>query len=102
MNRQHKTTVFFDKWIERLSANIQAKIWTYISRLLLGNTSNCQSVGDGIIEIKIDYQKGYRVYFTISKRVIIILLLGGDKKKQSKDIHKAKEIRDALKAREEI
>jgi putative addiction module killer protein len=94
-----KRTRPFRKWIDSLPLNIKEIISTYVNRLKSGNTSNCKSVGDGISEIKIDYQKGYRVYFTISKGVILILLAGGDKKQQSKDIQKAKEIKNDLKVR---
>jgi putative addiction module killer protein len=49
-------------------------------------------VGNGIRELKIDYAKGYRVYFKETNGKIIILLIGGDKSTQKKDIEKAKEI----------
>jgi putative addiction module killer protein len=42
--------------------------------------------------LKIDYAKGYRVYFKASDGRIIILLIGGDKSTQQRDIEKAKEI----------
>jgi len=49
-------------------------------------------VGDGIREIKIDFAKGYRVYFKEIQGKFILLLLGGDKSTQQNDIQKAKEI----------
>ncbi len=51
-----------------------------------------KAVGNGISELKINYAKGYRIYFTQSKGKIIILLLGGDKSTQQNDIMKANEI----------
>lgn len=53
---------------------------------------DCAPVGNGIRELKIDYAKGYRVYFKESDGKIIILLLGRDKSTQQRDIEKAKEI----------
>ena len=47
-------------------------------------------MGDGIRELKIDYAKGYRVYFKEFDKKIIILLCGGDKSTQQGDIDKAK------------
>jgi len=47
--------------------------------------------------LKIDYAKGYRVYFKESDGKIIILLIGGDKSTQQRDIEKAKEILKRLK-----
>jgi putative addiction module killer protein len=42
--------------------------------------------------LKINYSKGYRVYFKEKGGKIILLLIGGDKSTQQKDIKKAKEI----------
>lgn len=49
-------------------------------------------VGDGICELKINYAKGYRIYYKEVDGKIIILLIGGDKSTQQNDIEKAKEI----------
>jgi putative addiction module killer protein len=57
----------------------------------------CEPVGNGIRELKIDYAKGYRVYFKESAGKIIILLIGGDKSTQQRDIEKAKEILKRIK-----
>lgn len=51
---------------------------------------DCEPVGNGIRELKINYAKGYRVYFKEKDNKIIILLIGGDKSTQQKDIEKAK------------
>lgn len=58
---------------------------------------DCKPVGEGIKELKINYAKGYRVYFREKDGKIIILLIGGDKSTQQKDIQKAKEIWGKLK-----
>ena len=57
----------------------------------------CEPVGDGIKELKINYAKGYRIYFMEKDGKIIVLLIGGDKSTQQSDIEKAKEIRKLLK-----
>lgn len=80
-----------------MSGNIQDKITTYIDRVLFGNSSRCESVGSGVYEIKIDYQKGYRVYYTIIKgKAVMLLLCGGNKDTQPSDIKKAIEIKKYL------
>lgn len=71
-------------------------ISTYVNRVADGNMSNCDTVGKGVHEIKIDYQKGYRVYFTNINGQIILLLLGGYKKRQQQDIQKAIQIKKFL------
>jgi len=53
---------------------------------------DCEQVGNSIRELKIDYAKGYRIYFKVSDGKIIILLLGGDKSTQQQDIERAKDI----------
>lgn len=42
--------------------------------------------------MRIDYAKGYRVYFKEREGKIIVLLVGGEKSTQKKDIEKSKEI----------
>jgi putative addiction module killer protein len=41
----------------------RARILKRIDRLAQGNPSKWRSVGDGVIEMKIDYGPGYRVYY---------------------------------------
>lgn len=53
---------------------------------------NNKNVGDGIRELRINFAKGYRIYFKEKEGKIILLLIGGDKSTQQKDIKKAKEI----------
>jgi putative addiction module killer protein len=57
---------------------------------------DCKSVGEGIREIRINFAKGYRVYFKEKDGKIIVLLVGGDKSSQQKDFEKAKVIRKKL------
>ena len=57
----------------------------------------CEPVGGGIRELKINYAKGYSIYFKEIDGKVIILLLGGDKSSQQRDIEKAKEILEKLK-----
>jgi putative addiction module killer protein len=43
-------------------------------------------------ELKINYGPGYRLYFTIRGRQLILLLCGGDKSSQQRDIERARVI----------
>jgi putative addiction module killer protein len=49
-----------------------------------------QSVGGGLHELRIDYGRGYRVYFVYQGSAVVILLCGGDKATQDRDIKKAR------------
>ena len=51
-----------------------------------GNLSNVKSVDSGLLEYRIDYGPGYRIYFGRDGERLIILLAGGTKKRQQADI----------------
>ena len=92
-------TESFDKWLRKLKdLRAKAKILFRIQKIENDeHFGDCEPVGDGIRELKIDYAKGYRVYFTESDGKIIILLIGGDKSTQQRDIDKSKEILKRIK-----
>ncbi|MEN8264774.1 MAG: type II toxin-antitoxin system RelE/ParE family toxin [Nitrospirota bacterium] len=76
----------FEKWLNSLDAGSAAKVTTALYRLELGNFSNVKSVGKGVMEYRIDFGPGYRIYFGRESNKLIILLGGGSKRTQSKDI----------------
>ena len=84
----------FDKWLRRLTdLKAKTKILFRVQKLENGeHFGDCKPVGEGIREMRINFAKGYRVYFREKEGKIIILLVGGDKSTQEKDIKKAKEI----------
>lgn len=92
-------TAEFDKWIRKLKdIRAKAKILFRIQKLETdGHFGDCKPVGDGISEMRINYAKGYRVYFNERDNRIVVLLIGGDKSTQQKDIKKAKEIWNRIK-----
>lgn len=92
-------TVEFDKWLRKLKdLRAKAKILFRIQKLECHeHFGDCKPVGNGIRELRINFAKGYRVYFKEKDGKIIILLIGGDKSSQQKDIEKAKEIWNSLK-----
>ena len=87
-------TTEFDKWLRKLKdMKAKAKILFRIQKLENDeHFGDCEPVGDGIREMKVNFAKGYRVYFKEKDGKIIVLLLGGDKSTQQNDIKKAKEI----------
>ena len=89
----------FDKWFRKLKdLRAKAKILIRIQKLEQDeHFGECEPVGDGIKELKINYAKGYRVYFKEKDEKIIVLLIAGDKSSQQSDIEKAKEIWELLK-----
>lgn len=54
----------FSEWLNRLrDIKARAKIRVRIDRVSLGNFGDCGPVGHGVMELKIDFGPGYRVYF---------------------------------------
>jgi putative addiction module killer protein len=56
----------------------------------MGNPGNRKSLGQGLMEMRIDHGPGYRVYFVRRGSAVVILLCGGDKRTQEKDIARAR------------
>jgi len=44
---------------------------------------------DGVWELKTDWGPGYRVYYALQSKRVILLCEGGDKRKQNADIKRA-------------
>jgi putative addiction module killer protein len=85
-----RTEEFID-WLKGLrDRQARARISARIDRLEEGNPGQTRSVGSGLVEMKIDYGPGYRVYYVQRGEVLVMLLCGGDKSTQEKDIRRAK------------
>ena len=68
-------TTEFDKWLRKLK-DLRAKVKILIRIQKLEEDEHfgdCEPVGDGIRELKINYAKGYRVYFKEKDNKIIIM-----------------------------
>jgi putative addiction module killer protein len=91
-------TTEFDKWLKKLNdLKAKAKILFRIQKLENDeHFGDCKPVGDGIREMRVNFAKGYRIYFKEKDGKIIVLLIGGGKSTQQKDIKKAKEIWEKL------
>jgi putative addiction module killer protein len=79
----------FARWFTRLNAPAAAKVTVAITRIGQGHTSNLKGVGGGVIEYRIDFGPGYRLYFGKDGDRLAILLGGGTKKRQKQDIDAA-------------
>ncbi len=79
----------FAEWFADLDVTARAKVTVAIARIEQGNLSRVKSVGGGVLEYKIDFGPGYRVYFGRDGDVLVVLLTGGTKKRQQSDIKTA-------------
>jgi putative addiction module killer protein len=80
----------FQRWVDSLDKQAQAKIAIILSRLARGNRSQVKAVGNGVAELRLDWGPGYRIYFGQDGETLVILLGGGTKKRQEDDISAAK------------
>ena len=81
----------FVRWLSNLNdRQARVRIDARLSRLRVGNLGDVRSVGNGVLELRIDWGPGYRVYFARRERFIILLLCAGDKRTQLRDIQRAK------------
>lgn len=75
-----------------MDKSIRIKITSRLVRLTEDNYGEHKKLDSNISELKLNFGSGYRIYYTEKDNIIIILLCAGDKKTQSKDIEKAKEL----------
>lgn len=80
----------FAKWLRALNVQAAAKIATALERIVDGNLSNVKAVGNGVLEYRVDFGPGYRIYLGRDGDQLVILLAGGTKKRQQEDIRRAK------------
>jgi putative addiction module killer protein len=82
----------FAEWLDALRDNRAIdKIEKRLKRVASGNLGDYRGVGEGVLELRIDYGPGYRIYFGQKGSIIILLLCGGDKSSQEQDILKARQ-----------
>ena len=81
----------YAKWFDGLNAEAAAKVASALYRLADGNFSNVKGVGGGVIERKIDFGPGYRIYFGKDGDTVVIVLGGSTKQRQQEAIEAAKE-----------
>ena len=76
----------FADWFNALDPVTAARVDRYIRRMESGNFGNAKAVGQGVSELRIDFGPGFRVYFGMDGKTLVILLGGGDKRRQAADI----------------
>ncbi len=86
-------TVEFADWLDSLRDRMaQKRIVMRVTRIESGLLGDWKTIGEGVSEMRIDYGPGYRIYFTVRDRIVVILLCGSDKADQDRAIKRAKEL----------
>lgn len=80
----------FQDWLDSLKDNTaRVAVQRRVDRLSRGNFGDCRSCREGVWELKIDWGPGYRVYYALVGKAVVLLLAGGDKSTQKSDIDRA-------------
>ena len=83
----------YSDWQNKLDLSVRAIVRTRVDRMRLGNFGDCKLIkgGGGLRELRISHGAGYRIYFGITEKVVVMFLAGGNKGSQERDIIKAKQ-----------
>lgn len=88
----------FEKWLTKLKDRKARTI--IIERIVrvesTGHFGDHKRLAEELYEMRLFFGPGYRLYYTVKGDEIVLLLIGGDKKTQSSDIEKAKDLLQQL------
>ncbi len=87
----------FQGWLDALpDKRAQVRIFARLRMAEEGNLGDWSPVGRLVSEMRVHVGPGYRLYFTLRRREVVIMLAGGDKSSQSRDITRAQRIASEL------
>ena len=77
-------------WIGKLrDTTARIAVDRRVNRVGLGSFGDHKFCRDGVWELRIDVGGGYRVYYAVAGKAVVLLLCGGDKRTQDADIARA-------------
>ena len=71
----------FGRRFDRLDSQAAIKVTAALDRMGRGILSNPKGVGAGVLEYRIAFGPGYRIYFGRDGETLIVLLGGGTKRR---------------------
>ena len=83
----------FEGWLDEQQPKLRTQILARLDLIAMGHFGNHKRFG-GLIELR--WLNGTRVYSFMWGSAIVVALYGGNKNAQSRDIQKAKKIRDKV------
>ena len=90
-------TSFFHHWLLTLKdLPTRIRLARRLDKARLGNLGDVKTLGDGLYEMRENFGPGWRMYYVLSGKTIIVMLGGGDKSSQSGDIKLAKQLARSL------
>jgi putative addiction module killer protein len=92
-----RMTPRFREWLDSLRDHVAKQlIARRLQRFAHGNPGLRRVLGEGVWELKVDSGPGYRLYYRMYGRTVVLLLCGGDKSSQREDIALAVRMARAL------
>lgn len=88
----------FRRWFDGLEHQAAVGVSVALVRMQTGNTSNVKWLS-GIGEYRIDWGPGYRIYLVKEGDELIVLLGGCTKKRQQREIDKARAMANEYRSR---
>jgi len=80
----------YQQWLDKLKdLKGRVAIQRRIDRLIEGNFGDHKFCQDGVWELRFDFGPGYRVYYILEGKTIVLLLCGGSKRTQAEDVKEA-------------
>lgn len=79
----------FRDWLETLDHATRARVQARVLRFETGNLGDHKTVGGGVLEARVMFGPGYRIYFGRDGATLVVLLGGGSKATQVRDIRNA-------------
>lgn len=87
----------FLEWFSNLKdLSTRIRLARRLDKARLGNLGDVKALTDGIYEMREKFGPGWRMYYVIRGKTIIVMLGGGDKSSQSNDIKMAKKFAKLL------
>jgi len=81
---------YFRDWVKTLDNVVRARIQRKLDQVEEGNLGDTKPVGGGVHELRLHFGPGYRMYFGMDSKEIILLLTGSDKSGQEQAVKLAK------------
>lgn len=91
MQYEIKATALYKKWFAGLKdIQARARIATRLNFIRDGHFGDHKDLPGGVSELRFTFGSGYRIYYTLQGRRVILLLVGGDKPSQVRDMQPAR------------
>ncbi len=81
----------FGRWYDAQEDEVKTRITFYLDRLERGSSA-AKGVGAGVMELRLNFASGYRIYFGREGETLVILPAGGTKKRQQLDVADAQQL----------